>query len=219
MRSNSIRMSSWSDRSSSANRSLRRLRGLVAMAALLLSFGERKRDAELRAATGTGAGGFDLAAVIGDDAIDNRQAQPRALAAALAREEWFKEMFEHFVRHAAPVIGKDDLGEAAGGVQIDRERTTGLDAVERIGDEIEDDLLDFLRIDGRDDRLARGKRDLLRLIFSQMADHFNHALDQLAKIGGLVLHVAEPREIEQLFRDLLATKGLRLDHPQITADD
>ena len=41
----------------------------------------------------------------------------------------------------------------------------------------------------------------------------------LAKVGGLMLHVAEPREIEQFFRDLLATKGLRLDHSQITADD
>ena len=47
---------------------------------------------------GPGAGGFDLAAMVGDDAIDDRQAQAGPLPAALAGEERLEQMLEHFVR-------------------------------------------------------------------------------------------------------------------------
>src|SRR5438132_11277861 len=120
------------------------------MSALLVSFGQRKRDAELRATAGAGACGLDLAAVIGDDAIDNRQPESGALASALAGEERLEEVLEHLVGHAAAVVGEDYFGETRSGLEGDRERAARLDAIQRIGDQIEDDLLDFLGVHGRD---------------------------------------------------------------------
>ncbi len=52
----------------------------------------------------------DMAPVIGDDAIGNRKSQAGALPIAPPGKEWFEQVFEHFVGHAAAVIGKQHFG-------------------------------------------------------------------------------------------------------------
>ena len=57
--------------------------------------------------------GDDLAVVLFDDAVRDRQAQAGALPSAAAREEWLEQVLHHFVGHAAAVVLDDDLGVAA----------------------------------------------------------------------------------------------------------
>src|SRR5262249_2550995 len=159
MRSSSMRMSSWSERSSSANSNFNRLRGLVAMADLLLDsvdlrFRQRQRDVELRPVPRAGACGFDLPAVVAHDAIYDRESQAGSLPAPFAGEKRLEQMLEHFVGHAAAIVGEDHFGEFRLSHQLNRKPSAGFEAVERIGDQIQHDLLDFLRINMADDRLA-----------------------------------------------------------------
>ena len=78
------------------------------------------------------AGGVDLAAVFFDDAIGDRQAQARALAVAAAGEERLEQMLEHFVGHAAAVVGDDDLGFGPRRRDGDGHFAAGVEAVEAL---------------------------------------------------------------------------------------
>ena len=97
IRGNSRRISSCNDFSSSANSSFRRLCGLAAIGRTPSAIMRRQRqaDAERRAAAGAVAGGFDVAAVIGNDAIGDRQSQPDPLPAAAAGEERLEKVLQH----------------------------------------------------------------------------------------------------------------------------
>src|SRR5439155_10417255 len=91
MRGSSERMNSCSDCSSSTNRTRRLLcGGCVANGDLLGTGdcgGQRQADDERAAQPRTGTGRLDLAAVLADDAVADRQAQAGALAGAVGREE------------------------------------------------------------------------------------------------------------------------------------
>ena len=62
------------------------------MVALLLLLGQRQRDAESRPLARPVAVHVDLSAVIGDDAIGDRQPQPGPLPVAAAREERLEQV-------------------------------------------------------------------------------------------------------------------------------
>ena len=76
--------------------------------------------------------------------------------------------------------------------KLDGERAAGIDAVERVGDEVEHDLLDFLGVDRGDDGLAGGEFDIAVLIFAQVADHVDDALDR-ARADRRLWRLAGPR--------------------------
>src|SRR2546421_9381233 len=95
IRGSSVRMNSWSGTSSSTNSTRRLLCGGAAKRLLLrLGRGGRQRQAddEGAALAGAGAGRLDLAAVLADDPVADRQPQPGALARAAAGEERLEDV-------------------------------------------------------------------------------------------------------------------------------
>src|SRR5947208_8308542 len=96
MRGSSLRMNSCSDCSSSTNNTRRLLcGGCVAKGDLLGDGGwQRQADDERTAPAGAGAGRLDLAAVLADDALADRQAQPGTLARAFGREERLEDLVQ-----------------------------------------------------------------------------------------------------------------------------
>src|SRR5262249_2222745 len=102
---------------------------------------------ERRAPALAGAGGHDLALVLADDPVRDREAQAGALAHTSAREEGLEDVLEHLGRHPASVVVEDHLGHAVAVTKIDPEGAVDFHRVERVDDEVEDDLLDLLAVD------------------------------------------------------------------------
>ena len=86
--------------------------------------------------------------MIFDNAIRNREPQAGALAVSLAGKERFKQMLEHFRRHAATIIADVDDGPVVLAEQLHHHGSTGLEAIEAIGDEVEE------LAEGRDELLG-----------------------------------------------------------------
>jgi hypothetical protein len=150
-----------------------------------------KKDAELRARTGTITRRFDLAAVIDNDPVADRQPQASPLAIAASCKERFKKVFQYFAVHAAPVIADDQSRLSAIQSQLDGNRAIFVETVERIRQEIEQDLFDFLRVHAGNNALATLKLDLFVLIAADMPDHLDDIVGQLAQIGVLMVDVAD----------------------------
>src|SRR5580698_6222013 len=110
MRGSSRLIKPCNDFSSSAKSSFSRLCGLVAIFDLLLTMGQREADAERRPTSGPIAVNFDGSLVIRDDAIHDRQPQPRPLPIASARKERLENLLEHVGRHAAAIVRDQHLG-------------------------------------------------------------------------------------------------------------
>ena len=61
------------------------------------------------------------------------------------------------------------------------------------------------------------KHHVFVLILTQVAEHFDHAGNQLAQIGVVPFRVAHTGKIEELFSDLLAAKRFFLNHLEVAA--
>ena len=71
-----------------------------------------------------------------------------------------------------PLSATVRTARSVAGVQFDADRAAVVEAVQRVGQQVQHDLLDFLRIHVGRDRLARGEADVLSLIFSRCARAF-----------------------------------------------
>src|SRR4051794_13099047 len=108
MRGSSERMNSWSDCSSSTNNTRRLLcGGCVANGDLLdecrgvgPTSWQWQADDKRAAVAGARAGRLDLAAVLADDALADRQSQPGALARAFCRKKRLEDLVQDLRRHA-----------------------------------------------------------------------------------------------------------------------
>ena len=72
--------------------------------------------------SGSVAVDIDVAFVVGDDAIGDRQAQSDSLPSAAAREERFEQMLAHFVGQPAAVVGENQLGLSGRAANFDHAR-------------------------------------------------------------------------------------------------
>ena len=100
-----------------------------------------------------------------------------------------------------------------------RKRPAGVHRFERVDDQVQDDLLDFLAVDVGHHGFAGLEDDRLAPVFADVADHVDDALDQAGQLGPLALDVVAAREVEQLLGDALAAERFFLDHLQIVGDD
>ena len=157
--------------------------------------------------------------VLADDPVGDRQAQAGPLADPPPGEERLEDVLEHLGRHAAAVVGEDHLGHPLGVPEVDPERAAGVHRVERVDDQVQDDLLDLLAVDVGHDGLAGLEDDVLAPVLAHVADHLDDPLDQAGQVGPLALDVGAAGEVEQLLGDALAAERLLLDHPQVVADD
>ncbi len=132
---------------------------VMLVAELLLSLRLRCRRSVTRnrePVAGAVAVGVDLAVVFVDDAIGDRQPQAGALPAAAAGEERLEQVLaalRRSCRSRCPSTTSSALAPLAS--TVDRHRAARLEAVEAVGDQVQHDLLHFLRADLGDDRLAR----------------------------------------------------------------
>src|SRR5262249_59581399 len=117
-------MNSWSDFSSSANRTRKLLCGSLTNPLLLDRFGRFQRQPNRKRASPVGAGArcLYLALVLIDDAVANGQAQAGPLAGAAAREEGFEDVFEDLRRHAAARVRKSHFGHPVASREPDGQR-------------------------------------------------------------------------------------------------
>ena len=181
---------------------------------------EGEADPEGGAPAGTLAMGVDLAAVIGDDPVRDGKAQAGSLSDGAAGEEGFEQVFKNVFGHAASVVGECQFRPAIATGQVDsHDARVFLDTIEGVGEEVEHDLLEFLGVNGRKDSVGGTEFDLLLLVFSDMADHFDHAGHHVAEDGRLPLGGTHAREIEELLGDFLAAEGLGLDHLEVLLHD
>ena len=133
-------------------------------------------------------GRLDMAAVIGDDPVHDRQPQAGALPQLSPGEKRLKKMLEHLRCHPATVVGESEhpLSTAAAGRHPNH--TMLLDRVERIDEQIEHHLLDFLRVDHHEHILLLIDLDLAASKTAHVAEHVGHVGDQSGQRGGLPPH-------------------------------
>src|SRR5678816_4079481 len=85
------------------------------------------------------------------DTIAQREAQPGSLAGRLGGEEWCEEPGPVLVTHAVAGVADHQKGSWALGASLDRDppypsiRKVG-QRLDRIGEQVEQDLLEFVRI-------------------------------------------------------------------------
>src|SRR5262245_53143919 len=105
---------------------------------------KRQRDGESGTFAKSVARGDDLAQMFLNNAIADREAKARALPSAAARKKRLEQMLHHVVGHAAAVVRDDQTSFGAFYTNRHGDCSTWLDAVEPIGNQVEDDLLNFL---------------------------------------------------------------------------
>ena len=66
--------------------------------------------------------------------------------------------------------------------QPDVYRAVLLQAIQGIGDDVQDNLLHFLGVGMHDDMIVTVKHDLLVAVFSQMSYHVDHALHDFPQV-------------------------------------
>src|SRR5262249_60545648 len=101
---------------------------------------------------------LDLAAVLADDQVADRQPQPRALARAAPGVERLEDVLQHLRRHAAAGIDEAQLRAAVALAQADRQRAVLVHALQGVDDQVEDDGLDLLAVDPGGDPAAGALR-------------------------------------------------------------
>ena len=76
----------------------------------------------------------------------------------------------------------------------------GVHGLQRVDDEVQDDLLDLLAVHVGHDGLARVEDDRLAAVFADVPDHLDDALDQARQVDPLARDVVAAREVEQSSR-------------------
>ena len=179
---------------------------------------ERQADAERRTETGAGALGFDVAAVVGDDAMGDRKARAQRPCPPRRRVKNGSKM-RRSTSGSMPQPLSTTESRAWPSLATSSIRTVPPSSrlSSALLNRFKHDLFDLLRIHRGDDRFARGELDVLPLVFSDVAEHFEHAADQFGQIRVFGLARPGARKVEQLLGDPLAAERLGLDHPQVVA--
>ena len=126
-------------------------------------------------------------------------------------------MLEDLVIHPTAVVGKGHDRRLADPPDGHADMPVRLDAVEGVDQEVEHDLLDFLRIDHH--RQIGAVVDLDRAPGEppDMAEHLGDILHQAHDRRRLAADLTEPGEIEELLGDPLAAERLGLDQLEVAA--
>src|SRR6476469_7311267 len=97
-------------RSGGGHRPVRPLRSPVSLCALPAALGDPGHDnAKSSALSQLGFQHHATAELLGDEVIDDMEAESRATFIAPGGKEWVKGLALHVGGHAGPVIGEDDL--------------------------------------------------------------------------------------------------------------
>ena len=156
----------------------------------------------------------------GDDPIGDRQPQTGAAPRRFFGVERLEDLLEGFRLHPVAVVLH---GEGNGIPSVlgngDTNRIVVLGRVEAVGDQIDDDLLDLLRVHPGDDRAVGDDLDVPVPVARLGLEHFDHTADHLGQVGGGFLAASHPREVEQFRGDALAAERLLFDQLDIFFDD
>jgi hypothetical protein len=191
----------------------------------------RQADRERRSPAGRG-GDVHAAAALAHDAVDGREAEPRALADGLRREERLEDAGDRRLVHAGARVRHAQHGVVAGGEHAVGQRLVGLEArladgeldrsaaghrVARVHDEVHDHLLDLPGIGADRDRLGRrrhGERDVLA---DQATQHLLEVPREIADVDDLRPEHLLPAEREELAREGRRAVDARLDLAEVLA--
>ena len=158
-----------------------------------------------RGRVGVGLHG-DLAAVHLDDAVGDGEAEARALADLLGREERAEQLVEVLLgdAHALVLHGDDDV--LVGAVQRDGDGAAVRHRVLGVGEQVGEHLDDLVAVE-----LGRGVVEVVDDLHRDALGERQRAhdlADQVGEVGGLAHHAALAGEVEQAGDDLLAAVGL-----------
>src|SRR5262249_46681172 len=115
-----------------------------------ISASERDPDRQ-RCASARGAFREDLAPVLLDDLVGNRQAEAAALADRLGRKERLENATDDVGANPRPSVADRDDSPPVLDSRLDDDLATALDGLRRVGQDVEEDLVD-LRTDALDRR-------------------------------------------------------------------
>src|SRR5262249_39948639 len=141
------------------------------------------------------------------------------LAGAVPREERLEDVLQYLRRHATAGIGDNQLRQAVACLQVDRDASALVHAVQGIDDEIEHHRLDPFDTDPGKHRHGVPEDDVLAAAIGQMLGNVKDGLDKLGEISALALALTAAAELKQPFGDALAAERLLLDHFQILGED
>ena len=105
-------------------------------------------------------------------------------------------MLEHLGRHPAPIVDDVELDKVLPSDQIKQHGPARLETVQRVGQQVEDHLLDLLRIDRHNEDFFRFETNVPIAIATHVADHIDHIIDQLRQLNRLASRILGTREIE-----------------------
>ena len=177
---------------------------------------DRQLDGERRAAAGR-ALRPDPPAVLLDDAVADRQAEARALARLLRREERVEDAAQRLGAHAGAAVAERRRHGAVATPRADAQRalrrsSVGAHRLLGVDDDVQEHLLDLVRVEHR----LRQRRVELQLGLD-VADaqvvvaQLQHALDERVEVRRLLLRPAPARERQQVRHDLRCALGLAVD--------
>ena len=177
--------------------------------------GQRQRDSECRPGTSIGLG-RDLAAVLEDDLLGDRQ--PEARAAGLRRDEELEHVEP--LRQAGPVVPDRHQGAPAHDAARNVDLAAAWHRLDGVPDEVDDDLLHLLGIQlQRRDRLSDGltasaTRDARAS--GQSRRSTSSTIDVEARRRRL--HPVGPRELEEVADEAVEPPDLLPDHGEQLLD-
>jgi len=153
----------------------------------------RKEHAKHRALAARAVHG-DLAAVVADDAVGDRQAEPRSLAHRLGREEGLEDAREIGRLDAFPGVGELENDVGAGIARADRDRALAADGLRGVHQEVHEHLAQ-LRGAAFNERQSPVFLAHLRLVFDLVVDDVERGVDRSVDVGGLPPLVARRTRI------------------------
>ena len=118
---------------------------------------DREPDRERRSLVHSRTGGHDLALMLTDDPVRDREPQTGSLPFPALGKEGLENVLEDIGLHATAIVGEEHLSHALAVARVDLQGSMGFHGLQRIDDEIQHNLLDLLAVHVRQDGLADEK--------------------------------------------------------------
>ena len=150
--------------------------------------------------------------MVADDPVTDRKSQAGPLARRLRREERLEEILDRLGRHPAAVVGKTQSHQIRLAHKLDVQPTTLAGRFQRVGNQVQNHLLDLGTVDLQRTRTGGGKRDRAISEPAHVTHQRQHLVDQIDQVVRCPGGVLAAREIEQAGGDFLATKRLAANH-------
>jgi hypothetical protein len=154
--------------------------------------------------------------VLAYDALADRESQPGALAFALGGEKRLEDLRRQRLRHARPIVDEIDRHavQPTPGPHDDGARPAGgRDGLGGIVDQIDEDLLNLVRLDVRHRQVRLHVNARLHPVGHELvAQQEEGRVQQGTERGGPPLVLVLAREAQQVLHDVGRPLGLLLDH-------